>query len=56
MSEKPPPELKMEPGKTYRIGNHLWGRCGDCGRIVKLTGWTRGVHLCVDEEEISRGR
>lgn len=44
--------------KLIQIGNHLWsrcakcgrlvwGRCAKCGRLVKLTGWTRGMHVCV---------
>lgn len=38
-------------GHTIRLGNHLWAHCGDCGKLVKLTGWLRGLHLCLTDEE-----
>jgi hypothetical protein len=36
----------MIPPKPFRLGDHLWARCPDCGKYVKLTGWGRGWHLC----------
>lgn len=39
-----------------QLGNHLWAHCADCGRLVKLTGWLRGWHLCLTDEEIAAKR
>ena len=39
-----------------QVGNHLWERCADCGKLVKLTGWLRGIHLCLTDEEIAAKR
>lgn len=36
-----------------QLGNHLWATCADCGKLVKLTGWFRGLHLCLTPEEIA---
>jgi hypothetical protein len=38
------------------IGNHRWEICTDCGKFVKLTGWLRGVHLCLTPEELALKR
>ena len=35
---------------VYRLGRHLWSRCSKCGALVKLTGWTRGLHICAPPE------
>jgi hypothetical protein len=39
-----------------QLGRHLWATCSDCGKLVKLTGWLRGVHLCLTDEEIAAKR
>jgi hypothetical protein len=38
-------------GKQYVVGprGHLWARCWSCRRLVKRTGWTRGLHWCDPE-------
>lgn len=41
---------------VIRHGNHLWARCEDCGKLVKLTGWLRGIHLCLTDKEIAAKR
>jgi hypothetical protein len=33
------------------LGSHAWETCSDCGKLVKLTGWLRGLHLCLTDEE-----
>ncbi len=43
---------QIPPG-TYRVGNHLWGTCSDCGKAVKVTGWLRGIHLCLTPDELA---
>jgi hypothetical protein len=32
-------------------GNHIYQKCGYCGRYIKVTGWFHGIHLCVTPEE-----
>lgn len=32
--------------RTYRIGGHLYGLCSCCGRLIKLTGFWKGIHFC----------
>lgn len=36
-----------------QLGNHMWDTCCECGKLVKLTGWLRGIHLCLTPEEIA---
>lgn len=35
------------------IGNHMWGKCDYCCKLVKLTGFWRGLHLCLTDEELA---
>jgi hypothetical protein len=39
-----------------QLGNHMWEKCADCGKLVKLTGWLRGIHFCLTPEEIAAKR
>jgi hypothetical protein len=32
--------------RIFRLGNHLYGVCPDCGRLLKLTGFWKGIHYC----------
>jgi hypothetical protein len=31
---------------VFRLGDHLHAQCPDCRKLVKLTGWAKGLHLC----------
>lgn len=33
------------------IGNHLWRKCFACGKLVKMTGLTRGLHICTPSKD-----
>jgi hypothetical protein len=44
-------KLGLKPGEVIQIGNHLWSVCGYCGKLIKLTGWLRSMHLCATEAE-----
>ena len=39
----------MEGHQFLVVGRHVWARCQDCGKLIKLTGWTRGIHLCTED-------
>jgi hypothetical protein len=30
---------------------HIYGMCFDCHQIVKLTGFWKGIHLCLEEAQ-----
>jgi hypothetical protein len=32
-------------------GNHIYERCGYCRKLVRMTGWFAGVHVCLLPEE-----
>jgi hypothetical protein len=32
-------------------GNHIYERCGYCRKLVRMTGWFAGVHICLTEED-----
>lgn len=38
----------MKPGEARAVDGKLWGRCGDCRRILRMDGFLGGVHICVD--------
>lgn len=37
-----------------KLNGHYWANCSDCGKLVKLTGWLRGIHLCLTQAEIEQ--
>lgn len=45
MSDKCEP-IKLKPGEIVRIGNDIYGHCVNCHRLVKVTGFWKGVHIC----------
>lgn len=34
----------------------FYATCKDCGKIVKATGWLRGLHACITPEGIEAMR
>lgn len=38
--------VDVRPGQTFVSDGKVFGLCKDCGRIIRVDGWTRGVHLC----------
>lgn len=32
---------------TVEMGGHVYGLCRDCRKVVKLSGFWKGAHLCV---------
>lgn len=41
-------------GEPIKVGNHLYQQCADCGRLIKMTGFWKGIHLCAPPEQRSR--
>jgi hypothetical protein len=37
---------KPADGLLYIVGKWIYAKCGDCRRLVKVSGPLRGVHLC----------
>ena len=35
------------------VGNHLYGRCRDCDKFVRLTGIFARWHFCLSPEELA---
>lgn len=33
--------------ETMKLGNHLYGMCSACRKWIKLTGFFKGIHVCV---------
>ena len=40
---------QMKPGDVITVGNHVYALCPKCGRLVKLTGFFKGIHLCTED-------
>ena len=40
---------EMIPGLQYIIDGHVWVKCGDCGKVVRMDGLFGGMHLCAGE-------
>ena len=38
-------------GKRIVAGNHVYEECGYCRKLVRITGWFAGVHICLLPEE-----
>lgn len=34
----------------HQVGKHLYKLCPDCGNLVKMTGFFKGWHLCVEQK------
>lgn len=32
--------------KPFVVGNHIYQYCWGCGRYIKQTGFSKGIHLC----------
>ena len=38
--------IDIKPGQRFITGGKVFGLCSECLRIIRLDGWTRGVHFC----------
>lgn len=38
------------------IGKHAYQKCRECGKLVRITGWFAGLHICLSDEEIKAKR
>lgn len=42
----------LRPGQIVVIGTRLYGRCADCGAIVRLNKWVLGsLHVCAEDRD-----
>lgn len=40
--------IDLKPGQIVAVGGKLYGRCADCGEIVRVDKWLLGsLHYCV---------
>ena len=38
----------LKPGQIVAVGNKIYGRCADCGGLVRVDKWLFGsLHYCV---------
>jgi hypothetical protein len=42
--------LQLQSGtvRSIEMRGHVYGLCGDCRKVVKMSGWFNGLHLCVN--------
>ena len=47
--------IQLKPGQIVTINGKLYGRCFDCGSIIRVDKWLIGsMHLCVASKETPR--
>lgn len=37
---------KIEPGNVYIAYGHLWQKCTNCWKVIRVDSWHGGIHLC----------
>ena len=37
---------------VHAVGKHLYANCNLCGKLVRVTGWFKGIHLCLSPYEV----
>ena len=43
-------EIDVKPGDIFTSEGKIFGYCADCGRIIRLDGWLKGIHPCSSSE------
>jgi hypothetical protein len=39
-------QLASGEARTVEMRGHVYGLCKRCRKVVKLTGWFSGLHMC----------
>lgn len=40
-------QLNLKPGEIIKIGAHYYGKCGICGRVIRVNRVLTGsLHIC----------
>lgn len=36
----------VKPGVPFKAGSHIYAQCPKCLKVLKLSGFWKGIHLC----------
>ncbi len=38
--------IDVKLGETFELSGKIFGYCANCGRIIRIDGWLKGIHFC----------